>query len=73
MKHEKISTDDIAYTLIHLSEYMEICDKETSTGFKTSNKKGILKSTKEHSFSKFTKAIKKRQTKKDCEDINNDD
>lgn len=73
MNHEKINTDDVANALINLSENLEICDQETAMGFRTSRKKEILKSKKENSFAEFTKEIKKRQTKKDWEDINYDD
>lgn len=72
MKHEKITTDEIADALIHLSENIGFCDERTAMGFRASKKKEILKSQKENSFAEFTKEIKKRQTKKDWEDTNND-
>ncbi len=65
MENEKITTDDIANGLISLSETMNLCDKETAKGFKSSKKKDILKSREENSFSKFTCEIQKRQNKKD--------
>lgn len=72
MKHEKITTDEIADVLIRLSEDNGLCDERTAVGLRTSKKKEILKSKKENSFAEFTNEIKKRQTKKDWEDINND-
>lgn len=73
MKHEKITTDDIADALLHLSEDIGFCDEDTVTGFRTSKKKEILRSQKENSFAELTKEIRKRQTKKDWENINYDD
>jgi len=73
LKQDKISSDDVACAIINLSENTGICDKDTAAGFRTSKRKDILKSTDEHSFSKFTKEMKKRQAKKDLEDSNNDD
>ncbi|HIV63835.1 MAG TPA: hypothetical protein H9693_03655 [Firmicutes bacterium] len=61
---EKISTNDVADSLIDLCENMGICDRETSIGFKKSKKKDILKSKNDQSFSKFTNEVKKRQEKK---------
>ena len=64
MKNEKITTDSVADALISLCEEFKLCDKETALGFKTSMKKGILKSKKENSFSRFTYEIEKIQNKK---------
>lgn len=65
MSDKKITANDIADALINLSESTGVCDKETAIGFKTSKKKDILQSNTEHSCSKFTNEIIKRQTKKD--------
>ena len=65
MDNDKITNDDIADAIINLCENVEICDKDTAIGLKSSKKKEILKSKKDNSFSKFTNEIKKRQNKKD--------
>lgn len=67
MPKKTITHDIIADALINMHEAMNICDSDTATGFRTSKKKGLLKSTKEGSFGKFTQEIKKRQSKKDGE------
>lgn len=72
MINKEVTTDNIADALINISENMYLCDKETAIGFKTSKKRAILKSKNENSFSKFTNEIKKRQSKKDWEDIDSD-
>lgn len=65
MENDKITTDEIADALINLNENAGFCDHDTAIGFKTSKKKNILQSSKEHSFSKFNNEIRKRQAKKD--------
>ncbi|MCM1367715.1 MAG: hypothetical protein NC184_02765 [Roseburia sp.] len=68
MENKLITTNEIADTLINLSAHTGICDERTAIGLKSSQKKNILKSSKEGSFSDFTNEIKKRQTKKNWED-----
>ena len=65
MDNDKITNDDIADAIINLCENVEICDKDTAIGLKSSKKKEILKSNDDNSFSRFTNEIKKRQLKKD--------
>ena len=65
MEKEKPTSNDIATALTNLCEKTGVCDQETAKGLKTSKKKEILKSKKDGSFSKFTKEIKKTQTRKD--------
>ena len=67
MPKKTITHDIIADALINMHEAMNICDSDTATGFRTSKKKGLQKSTTEGSFGKFTQEIKKRQSKKDGE------
>lgn len=66
---KELTTDNIADSIITLCENVGICDKETATGFRHSKKKYILKSESNHSFSKFTNEINKRQAKKKQETL----
>lgn len=64
MEDKKITNDKIADAMINMNEYFGVCDEDTAVGFKTSQKKDILKSDKDGSFSKFQQEILKRQKKK---------
>ena len=64
---KKITIDKVGDAIINCANKCGLCDCDTTRGFKSSNKKSILKSSNENSFAKFTSEIKKRQMKKEGE------
>lgn len=65
MDKKNITNDDIANSIIEMNKNIGTCNVDTANGFRTSNKKEILKSEKEGSFSRFNREIEKSQKRKE--------